>query len=185
MLSRNWGWVVLRGIVAILFGMLTVSKPSLAQGVLVLMFGAYALVDGVFMVASAVANRQGERRWGALLVAGLFGIAIGIVTFVWPEVTGIALLAMIAIWAIGIGIAEIVAAIDLRKVITGEFWFILSGIVSVAFGTLVIMAPAKGALAITLWIGMYALIAGFMLVALGIRLRSWGRHVHAALPHPA
>jgi uncharacterized membrane protein HdeD (DUF308 family) len=70
-------------------------------------------------------------------------------------------------------------------VITGEFWFILSGIVSVAFGTLVMIAPARGALAITLWLGLYALIAGFMLVALGFRLRSWGRHVHAAAPHPA
>jgi uncharacterized membrane protein HdeD (DUF308 family) len=109
MLSRNGGWVVLRGIVAILFGALALSNPSLAQGVLVLMFGAYALVDGMFMVISAASNRRGERRWGVLLAAGLFGIAVGILTFLRPELTGAALLAIIATWSIVIGVAEICA----------------------------------------------------------------------------
>lgn len=186
-LTRNWGWVALRGVVAILFGVLTMFNPGITLAVLVLFFGAYALVDGIFMAISAIANRRGEPRWVALLIGGLLGIAAGLVTFFWPGITTIALLAVIAAWAIVTGVAEIVAAIRLRKEITGEWLFVLAGLLAVAFGVIAILRPGAGALAIVLWIGIYALISGVLLVALALKLRSWGRHLHAggATPHPA
>lgn len=175
LLTRNWGWVALRGVVAILFGALTFLNPGITLAVLVIWFGAYALVDGIFMVASAIANRHGEPRWGTLLVGGLLGIAAGIVTFFWPGITALALLTLIAVWAIITGIAEIVAAIRLRKEITGEWMFVVAGLLAVAFGVVLFVAPGAGALAMILWIGAYALLSGIVLVALGFRLRSWGR----------
>lgn len=185
-LTRNWGWVVLRGVVAILFGVLTVFRPGITLAALVLLFGAYALVDGVFMVFSAIANRRGEPRWVALLVGGVLGILAGLATFYLPGITAVVLLAIIALWAIVTGIAEIVAAIRLRKEITGEWIFVLAGVLAVAFGVLMIARPAAGALAMLLWIGLYALVTGVMWIALGLRLRSWGRmHPGGATPHPA
>jgi uncharacterized membrane protein HdeD (DUF308 family) len=179
MLTRNWGWIALRGAVAILFGLLTLFRPGITLEVLILLFGAYALIDGIFMVVSAIANRHGEPRWGTLLFGGLLGIAAGVATFTWPGITATILLAVIAVWAILMGIFEVAAAIRLRKLIDGEWALILAGLLSVAFGVLLVMRPAVGALAIVLWIGAYALISGIVLVALGFRLRSWG-HAHPA-----
>jgi uncharacterized membrane protein HdeD (DUF308 family) len=179
LLTRNWGWVVLRGVVAILFGLLALFLPGITLAVLVLWFGAYALVDGTFMAVSAIANRHGEARWGTLLFGGLLGMAVGISTIIVPEVTAFALLLLIAVWAIVMGILEIAAAVRLRKEITGEWMLIIAGVLAVAFGILIFAAPITGALAVTLWIGVYALISGSMLVALGFRLRNWGRMHHA------
>lgn len=180
MLTRNWGWVALRGAVAILFGLLTLFKPGITLATLIMLFGAYALVDGIFMVVSAIANRHGEPRWGTLLVGGLLGIAAGVVTYTWPGLTTMVLLAVIAVWAIMMGIFEVAAAIRLRKQLDGEWALILAGLLSVAFGVFLVARPAAGALAVVLWIGAYALISGIVLVALGFRLRSWGR-MHPAV----
>ncbi len=174
-LTRNWRLVVLRGVVAILFGILTFFNPGITLTVLVLLFGAYALLDGTFLIALAIANRRGEPRWVALLLGGLLGAAIGVVTFVSPALTAVALLALIATWAIVLGVAEIVAAIRLRKEITNEWLFIVAGIVAVAFGAMLFYAPGAGTLAMVLWIGAYALVSGVLLIAFGLRLRNWGR----------
>ena len=179
MLTRNWGWIALRGAVAILFGLLTMFRPGITLDVLIMLFGAYALFDGIFMVVAAIANRKGEPRWGTLLLGGLLGIAAGIATFIWPGLTATILLAVIAVWAILMGIFEVVAAIRLRKLIEGEWALILAGVLSVAFGVLLVMRPAVGALAVVLWIGAYALVSGIVLVSLGFKLRNWGR------THPA
>lgn len=181
-LTRNWRLVVLRGVVAILFGILTFFNPAITLAVLVLMFGAYALVDGIFLVASAIANRHGEPRWVALLIGGLVGAAIGIVTFFWPGLTAVALLAVIATWSIVTGVAEIVAAIRLRKEITNEWFFIVAGIVAVAFGAMLFYAPGAGALAMVFWIAAYALVSGVLLIAFGFKLRNWSRL--QPTPHP-
>jgi uncharacterized membrane protein HdeD (DUF308 family) len=183
LLTRNWGWVVLRGIVAILFGVLTFFNPGITLALLVLMFGAYALVDGIFLVGSAIANRHGEPRWVALLIGGLLGIGAGLVTFFTPGITALALIVVIAAWAIMTGVAEIVAAIRLRKEITGEWLFVLAGLLAVAFGVILVVAPGAGALAMVFWIGAYALVSGILLTAFGFRLRRWGR-MHIT-PHPA
>lgn len=176
-LLRNWGWVVLRGVAAIVFGALTLAYPGLTLQVLVLLFGAFALVDGSFMLVSAIANRRGLPRWGVLAIGGLLGIAIGLVTLFIPAITAVALLGFIATWAVLMGIAEIAAAIRLRKEITGEWLLVVTGVLAVAFGGFIIARPALGALAIVLWIGAYALVSGGLLVALGLRLRSWGRRL--------
>jgi uncharacterized membrane protein HdeD (DUF308 family) len=174
-LSRNWGWIALRGVAGLLFGLLTLMNPLISLATLVLLFGAYALVDGVFTVVAAIANRRGEPHWVALLLGGLLGIATGVITFFWPGITAIALLFLIAAWTIVTGIAGIVVAIKLRKVITGEWLLVLVGVLSVLFGVGLILFPGAGALAVVLWIGAYALVMGVLLVALAFRLRGWNR----------
>ena len=175
MLSRNWGWVALRGLVAVLFGLLTFLFPAITLAALVLLFGAYALVDGIFMLAGAIMNRRGEPRWVALMAGGLIGIAVGLATFLMPGITTLALLGLIAAWAILTGVAEIAAAIRLRKVIAHEWILALAGAVALGFGLLLIAYPGTGALAMVLWIGAYALATGILLIALAFQLRSWGR----------
>src|SRR5919107_863617 len=180
-LARNWWAVVLRGLAGILFGVITFVAPGISLVALVLLFGAYAFADGVLAIVSAVRARGGD-RWGLLLVEGLVGIAAGILTLLWPGITAIALLYVIAAWALVTGAFEIGAAIRLRKVITGEWLLALSGVLSIALGVLLVLAPGPGALALVIWIGAYAFVFGILLVALGFRLRG-ARHPHA--PHAA
>jgi uncharacterized membrane protein HdeD (DUF308 family) len=185
-LAHNWWAVLLRGIAGILFGIATFFAPAISLAVLVLLFGAYALVDGVLAVISALRHRATNERWWVVLLEGLVGIFAGVVTFAWPHITAIALLYVIAAWALITGALEIAAAIRLRKVIDHEWLMVLSGILSIAFGVLLAMFPGLGALAVVLWIGAYAIIFGVLLVALGFRLRSWERSggLHPA-HHPA
>jgi uncharacterized membrane protein HdeD (DUF308 family) len=178
-LARNWGWVIVRGVAALLFGVLTLVYPSLTLATLVLLFGAYVLVDGIFTIVWAVRNRRGEPHWVALLISGIVSVILGVLTFVTPQITGLVLLYFIALWAIIAGASQIVAAIRLRKAITGEWLLGLAGILSLIFGVLVIAFPGAGALAVALWIGAYATVLGIVFIALGIRLRNW-RRTHAA-----
>jgi uncharacterized membrane protein HdeD (DUF308 family) len=184
-LSRNWGWVVLRGIAAIVFGVLTFIQPGITLAALVLMFGAYSISDGVLLIVWAIANRRGEPAWVPLVIGGLLGIATGVVTFIYPAMTTVALLMIIAAWAITIGVTMIVAAIRLRKEIRGEWRLVLSGVLSVALGVILIATPAVGALAMVLWIGGYAVASGILQIALGVRLKNWGRVHVAGLASPA
>ena len=185
-LSRNWGWLVLRGVVAILFGVLTAFQPGITLAALVLLFGAYTLTDGVATIVSAIANRRDEPHWVSLVFSGVVSIAAGLVTFFWPAMTTIALLFVIAIWAMATGIATIVAAIRLRKAIVGEWRLVLSGLLSVTFGVILLAAPGVGALAMVLWIGAYAIASGVLLISLGMRLRKWGRlHSGHLISHAA
>jgi uncharacterized membrane protein HdeD (DUF308 family) len=172
-LVRNWKLVALRGVIALLFGLLTLFYPAVSLTALLLLFGAYALVNGLFIIMAAVANRRGEPHWVALLVSGVMSVAIGVLTFIMPRLTALALLYLIAAWAVITGIGEIVAAIRLRRLITGEWLLLLAGILSVAFGALLFIFPGAGALAVTLWIGAYAAAFGIVLIALGFRLRNW------------
>jgi uncharacterized membrane protein HdeD (DUF308 family) len=174
-LARNWWLVALRGMIAILFGVLTILNPAISLAALILLFGAYALADGVFSVIAAITRRKNEPRWVALLVSGILGVLIGVATFLMPSVTALALLYIIAAWAVVRGVFEIAAAIQLRKVIEGEFWLILAGVMSVAFGVLMFLFPGAGALAVLLWIGVFAIVFGVVLLALALRLRGWGR----------
>lgn len=180
LLARNWWLVVLRGVAALIFGLLTLFNPAITLAVLIFFFGAYALVYGAFAVFSAIANRRGESYWVALLIGGLLSIAIGVITFVTPAITGIVLLFYIAAWAFVTGVADIAAGIRLRKVIIGEWLLILSGVLSVVFAVVLVLFPGAGALAITLWIGAYAAVLGILLIVTGFRLRSWRRTPGAA-----
>lgn len=175
MLARNWGWVMLRGVAALIFGLLALFNPGITIAALVILFGAYALVDGVFTIISAIANRHGEPHWVALLIGGIVGLAVGVVTFTMPGITALALLYLIAAWAIITGILEIVTAIRMREAIQGEWLMILAGVLSVAFGVLLFVAPGAGALAVVIWIGAYAVVFGILLIILAFRLRQWHR----------
>jgi len=171
-LAANWWALALRGLVAVLFGLLTLFLPGITLVTLVLLFGAYALVDGVFNVIAFF--RVASHQW-ALLIEGVIGIIAGILTFAWPAITAIVLLYVIAFWAILTGVFEIVAGILLRKVITNEWLLLVMGGLSFLFGLLILFAPGAGALAIVLWIGAYALVFGVFLLALAFRLRGHRR----------
>lgn len=171
LLTRNWWLVVLRGLLAILFGLTAFFWPGLTWLVLVLMFGVYALVDGAFAMLSGLVSSKYSPRWWVFLLEGLVSVAAGVVALVSPGLAGFALILVIAAWAILTGILEIAAAIRLRREISNEWMLGFGGFVSLVFGFLVLFQPLTGGLVITLMIGAYALIFGILLVALGLRLR--------------
>jgi uncharacterized membrane protein HdeD (DUF308 family) len=180
-LGRNWWLVLLRGIAAIVFGLLAWAWPGVTLVTLVLFWGAYALVDGVAALIGGWKTKDaGKPMWTVVLV-GIVGIAAGIFTFLQPGVTAIALLILIAVWAIVQGVFEISAAIRLRKEIQNEWLLILSGALSVAFGVLMILNPGAGAIALLWLIGAFAVAYGALLVVLSFKLKRHG----AATPAPA
>jgi uncharacterized membrane protein HdeD (DUF308 family) len=168
-----WWSFALRGVLAILFGIVAIIWPGLTLGALVILFGAYALVDGIFALVAMVTD-GGHGRWLPLLLVGLAGVVAGILTLVWPGLSALALIYVVAAWAVVIGVLQVVAAIQLRREITGELWLALSGVVSVLVGLFFFAFPGDGAVALVIVIGIYAIIFGVALVALGLRLRARG-----------
>jgi len=171
-IARNWWMVALRGAFAILFGLLTIAWPQLTVVVLVALFGAWALLDGISAFIAAWRSAEAKQTWWPFLVTGVLGVGAAIVTWVWPQITALSLLYVIAVWAIASGALQIAAAIRMRKVITNEFWLALAGVGSVVFGLLVLVFPGAGAIGIAWAIGWYAILFGILLVMLGFRLRS-------------
>jgi uncharacterized membrane protein HdeD (DUF308 family) len=169
--ARNWWALLLRGVLGMAFGAFAMAMPAAAFAVIVLGFGAYALVDGLFNIVAALRDARGERGWWALLLSGVAGVLAGMVTFAAPALASLVLLYLIAGWAMLTGVLEITTAIRLRKQITGEWLMALSGALSIAFGVLIMVAPLAGALAVVLLIGGYAFISGVVLLGLGLRLR--------------
>ena len=172
-LVRNWWVVLLRGVASIIFGLATLYAPGISAAALVLVFGAYAFADGILAIISAIRRRGANDRWWMLLIEGLMGVTVGVVTLLWFEMSALALLYVIAAWALVTGGLEIAAAIRLRKIMSGEWLLVLSGIASVAFGVLLMLFPGAGALAVVLWIGAYALVSGMLLIVFSFRLGSW------------
>ena len=171
-MARSWWLLLLRGIAAIAFGVLAFMWPGLTLVTLVLLYGAFALVDGVLSLwAAFVGGAKGVPTWW-LILAGIAGIAAGILTFLWPGITAILLVLFIGVWAIVHGVFEIIGAIQLRKEIQNEWTLILCGILSVIFGALVVIAPGAGALGLVWAIAAYSIIFGCLLVALSFRLRT-------------
>lgn len=166
-LATNWWLFALRGVLAVVFGILALVQPVAALAALVLVFGVWAFIDGIDALALAV---TGWRSW-QLIVVGLVGIGVGIFTFVRPGITAIALYAAVAAWSIARGILEIAVAIELRKRIEGEVWLIIAGVASIVFGVLMIVLPIAGVLALAWLIGVYALLFGGVMIALSLRLR--------------
>lgn len=170
-LARNWWAIVLRGVFAVLFGLCAFFWPGITLAVLVLFYGGYLLADGIMTVVWAIAGRRaGPFPWGVLL-AGLASIVGGLATFFWPGLTGLVLLYLIAAWAIVRGIFEIIAAIHLRRELTNEWLLALNGVLSIALGVLLIVAPGAGALAVLWLIGTFAIVVGIVMIALGFRLK--------------
>ncbi|HEX5167118.1 MAG TPA: HdeD family acid-resistance protein, partial [Thermomicrobiales bacterium] len=156
-LVRNWWSLVLRGVLAVLFGVVAILWPDITLGALIILFGAFALVDGVFAIAGAINQAGDVPRWWVLLLQGLAGVVSGILAFVWPDLTALALLYIIAAWAVVTGVLEIVAAIRLRQEIEGEWLMGLAGLMTFVFGLLLIVFPGSGAVALVWLIGAYAI----------------------------
>ena len=169
-LARNWWVLILRGVAGVLFGVLTFVWPAISLAVLVLVWGAYALVDGAFAIVGAFKGGRERFPWW-LFLTGVAGVAAGIFTFVSPAITAIALLTLIAAFAIVRGVLEIAAAIKLRHEIEHEWLLVAAGVISVVFGVLVMINPGAGALAIVLWIGAVVAAIGILEIIAGIRLR--------------
>jgi uncharacterized membrane protein HdeD (DUF308 family) len=177
LVAQYWWTLVLRGAVAILFGIMAFLWPGVTLSALVLLFGAYALVDGIAAVIMGIREYGNRERWWATLLSGIVSVAAGIITFVMPGITALALLTLIAFWAIVRGVFEIVAAIRLRHEIEGELLLGLGGALSIAFGVLMLMFPGAGALAVIWWIAAFAIVSGVLLLMLGFRLRGFGRAI--------
>jgi len=182
-ITRYWWLVALRGAAAVLFGVACILWPGLSLLVLVLLFGAYALVDGIFAIGAAIATGGRHGRWWGLLIEGIVGVGAGILTFVFPGITAFALLILIAAWAIVTGVLEVVAAIRLRQEMGNEVLLVLSGIASVLFGAILFAAPTAGALAVVWLIGAYSLIAGLLLLVLGFKLRGMRQQTEGQYSH--
>jgi uncharacterized membrane protein HdeD (DUF308 family) len=186
LMTQNWWAMALRGLVAVLFGIAAFMLPGMMLWALVALFGAYALVDGIFALISAFRREvrrevRGE-RWGPLLFEGVIGILIGVLTFIWPKLTAMGLVYMIAFWAILTGALEVMTAVRLRHAIRGEWLMALIGILSMVFGLLLAMFPLAGALSLMWLIGAYAIAAGVLMIALGFKLRSL-KHPSGEIPH--
>lgn len=175
-LARNWWAVGLRGLCALLFGVVVFFWPGISLLMLVLLFGAYTLLDGVFAIVSTVRAAKSQKRWWLFLLQGITGIIVGIAAVIWPGITALVLLYLIAAWAIVTGVFEIVAAVQLRKEIEGEWLLALSGIASVVFGVLLVGFPGAGALAVVWIIGAYSMLFGILLMILAFRLRQRNGH---------
>jgi uncharacterized membrane protein HdeD (DUF308 family) len=177
-MTQNWWAWLIRGILAIIFGVIAFFQPTAAGFALVLVFGVYAILDGILNIWAALSGSTEHRVW--YVVWGIISIIAGIIVFINPILAAWTLVTIIGIWAIITGILEIIAAIRLRDEIQGEFWLILSGILSVIFGILITFRPLAGALAIVYLIGIYAVLFGIALVAFSFRLKSLGERMPPA-----
>jgi uncharacterized membrane protein HdeD (DUF308 family) len=182
LMTQNWWAIALRGLVAVLFGIATFIWPGITLWALVALFGAYALVDGIFAVVEAFRRDVERERWWALLLEGIVGIGIGVLTFIWPGLTAMGLLYLIAFWAILTGVFEVITAIRLRHEIRGEWMMALIGIISIALGFLLVAFPLTGALAVVLTIGAFVFVTGALMIMLAFKLRSL-RHPGGEIPH--
>jgi uncharacterized membrane protein HdeD (DUF308 family) len=181
--ASSWWALVLRGIAAILFGVLAFMWPGITLTALVFLFGAYALVDGAFSIVAGIKSYGEHKRWWLLLIGGCLSVAAGVFAFLIPAMTALILLILIASWAMVTGIFQIAAAIQLRKHITGEWLLALSGVLSVLFGAMLLYNPVGGALAVVWLIGAYSVFFGLLLLVFGIKLRGLVRSADNMVPH--
>ena len=170
-LADSWWAVGLRGVLGILFGLICLLTPGLALEVFVILFAAYMLVDGVFAIASGIKAARNGERWGMLILEGIVDLAAGTVAVLWPAITLVALIWIVAIWAVVSGALMLWAAFMLN-LDHGRWWLALGGIASLIFGILLVVQPLIGAVVLTLWIGAYALVFGIFLLILAFQLHS-------------
>lgn len=176
-LTRNWWIYAVRGVLAIVFGVLAFARPEQALAALVLLFGSYAMVDGFFAMFTGIASIRYFSHWWALVLEGVAGIVIGMLTFFYPSITAIVLLYFIAAWALITGIFEIVAAIQLRREITGEWMLVLGGLLSILFSVLLVVYPGAGAVSVVWVIAIYAIIFGTSEIILGFQMKGFRKDV--------
>lgn len=171
-LVQNWWLFTLRGVLGVIFGCIALIFPGPTILSLVLLFSAYMLVDGVFAIISAVrAIRRKQDRWGLLIFEGLLNIVVGVGALLWPGLTVVVFVWMIAAWAIVSGALMTAAGFRLNND-HGRWWLVLGGLLSFAYGVLLIVTPLIGAIVLTWWLGAYALVFGVALVVFSFKLRS-------------
>ena len=174
-IAAHWWVPLVRGIVAVIFGAIIFARPLSSVFAFVVLFGAFAFVDGILNIVTALRFAHPERgRWWASLTEGVIGVLIGIVTFFLPGLNAVTLGLLIAAWAVVTGILEIIAALRLRRDVPGEIFLILAGVLSVVVGMWLIVFPVAGLLALTWLIAAYAIVAGIALIVLAFHLRSMG-----------
>ncbi len=177
--ARDWWVVVLHGILAVLFGLVAILMPGMTVVMLIMLFGVFAMADGITALVGMFRRHPYSPRWAQAL-HGVLGLAAGVVALLWPGVTAMTLLWIVGAWAIAIGVLRITAAIDLRKVIENEWMLALSGLLSVAFGVVALARPLAGTLALVFLIAGYAIVFGIVLIAFGFRLHGIGKRRGAA-----
>jgi uncharacterized membrane protein HdeD (DUF308 family) len=172
MLTRTWRMAALRGLIALLFGVLAIARPDLTLLAFTFLFSAYALITGIVLAAGAIQQRAHNDDWWIDLIMGLVSLGAGVIALIHPALTALVLVLLVGAYALVSGALDIGAAIRLRKLVRGEWMLILSGLVSMVFGVLVFLYPAQGGLAIALYVGVYALISGGLLLAFALSLRA-------------
>lgn len=179
LVTGAWRMFAIRGVAAIVFGALAFIWPGTTLGVLVFLFGAYVLVDGIALLVSLIRGDADARRNGwAVGIMGVVGIVAGVFTFVSPALTALSLLYVVAFWAIATGTLQVIAAIALRREIDGEFWMALGGLASIVFGTFLVAFPGEGLLSLVWLVGIWSVVFGASSLGLAYRLHKVG----AALP---
>jgi uncharacterized membrane protein HdeD (DUF308 family) len=171
--NSNWWALGLRALAAILLGIIALALPGPTLAAIVIVFGIYAITDGVLAIIAAIRGIRRKERWGAMLFEGIIGIVAGAIALVWPGIGALALTFLVAGWALATGAFEIAAAIRLRKIMTGEWLLMIAGILSIVLGVLVAAFPGVGALTLVWWLGAYALAYGVISLVLALRVRSW------------
>ena len=172
--SQSWPYVLLRAASAIVFGLVSLLMPAPTLAALVLVFGAYMVADGVFAAVSGVRAARKHERWGWFALEAVVNVAAGVVAFLWPGITVLVFVTIMAAWALLSGAAMLFGAFRFQQE-HGRAWLVLGGIVSIVWGLLMAFWPLAGAVALTLWLGAYALVFGVTLLLLAIRLRREAR----------
>lgn len=179
-LSRFWWMALLRGALWIVFGVMLFLQPAISIAALTFLFGLFVLADGIGNAVTAIGGRGQHDDWWVLLLTGLLGIGVGLLSLFNPMLTALALLFYIAIWAVATGVLQVIAALRLRKEIRGEFWLILGGLASVAFGVLAMLNPVAGKLTILWLIAGFSIVYGVAVIALALKARSFAGRVREA-----
>ena len=174
LMMSNWWVLLVRGVLAILFGIAAYAWPGMTLGTLVTLFAVFIFVDGIFDVFHAFSGRKEDERWWVLLLEGLLGITIGFIAYQAPELTAMVLILYIAFWALSTGVLRIILAVRLRKEIEGEWWLALAGLVNVVFGVFMMAHPGAGALAVLWVIATWSIVGGIFLVILSFKVKGLG-----------
>lgn len=180
-LARNWWAFVFRGIAAVLFGLLALAMPAAAILSLVLVFAAYAIVDGIFAITAAVRAAKAHERWGILVLEGVVNILAAVTAVAWPGLTVLVFVALIAVWALVSGGLLLTAGLKMDTD-DGRWWMILGAVASILLGFSLLLAPVIGAVVLTSWIGAYAVVFGVAMLVVAFRLKAKFDHIKAALP---
>jgi uncharacterized membrane protein HdeD (DUF308 family) len=183
-LARSWWLMAIRGLIAVLFGVIAFIAPGVTMLTIVFLFGTFAIANGILSLVVAFKAPKGSRL-GGLIFGGIVGIIAGAIAFLVPGLTALSLVILVGAWAIATGVMEIVAAVKLRKVITNEWLLVLAGVASIAFGVIVFFLPTAGALALTWWIGAYAIAFGVLLIILAFKMKHWKDELSVATPRMA